>query len=145
MKMDRQILSENVEESAAGLIAIIKEEFEKSPSGRIKGYLVLEGDRHIIQKKEIRHFSRIYNEKDIDAVRGSVICREPNEEARVLVAALGGYLVYLHLRDEFKDYPFKKFETHLKMFPEYRYYPDKIWKDRKTNYEVPFFKADIRW
>lgn len=143
--MNREIFNQDIAESAAGLISIIKSEYEKSESGKIKGHLILEGDKHVISRKEIRSFCIIRDEKDLEAHRGSVICREPNKKMRTLTATMVGYVVYLKLNEEFGSYDFKKFDLRLRTYQEYRYYQDRFWKYRRTKYEIPIFQVDIKW
>lgn len=141
--MDRALAQEDARISSERLIQIIKEEYEKSSSGSMKGYL--DQRLGIVTKKEVRRIRRLEGDEPAAYDRGSVICREPNEKRRALIALYVSACVKCDLLEEFEKYPFKKFVLDFETVQEYRYYKNRLWKWRKTLYILPFFTIDIKW
>ncbi len=144
--MDKELLDSNVEESLQGLIAVIKMEYEKSPAGRLKGYLVRNPGHCILQKKEVKSICCVDADAGIPFDRGSVIYCEPETGLMwTLGAMVTSYAVRYKLEAAFQDYNFKKFQIRSERFVEYKCDKTKLWRYSKTGYEVPFFKVDIEW
>lgn len=141
--MDRELAKEDARQSSERLIQIIKEEYEKSSSGHIKGYL--DQRLGIVTKKEVRRIRRLEGDEPAAYDRGSVICHEPDEESRALIALYVSIYVKCDLLEEFGKYPFKKFDLDFKTVQEYRYYKNRLWRWKKTSYILPFFTIDIKW
>lgn len=141
--MDQELFEEDIRISSQRLIQIIKEEYEKSETGIIQGYL--DQRLGVITKKEALRLRRLEGDEPASYDRGSVICREPNEERRALVSLSVSLHAKQNLEEAFKDYPFTKFEIDFRSFQEYRYYKNKLWRWRKTLYLLPYFIVDISW
>lgn len=134
----------NISESTALLARIIRQKYESSTHGTLKGYLVLDDNRCVISKSERKAFSATAN-SGFFPCHGSVKCSEINVLTRSLTAMIIAYSVRNNLLEIFRDYPFKKFELEIESYPKYRYYENRLLKYQKTQDELSFLKTDIEW
>ena len=143
--MALESLDSDIVESTEYLVNMIKKECGKSPSGTIKGYLVRDPERCVIQKKEVQMICRTEDGSCPPYRKGSIVCSERQENIWTLAAMMVAYNVVYQLRKEFEGYGFKEFSINSVDFCEYKYDKKKLLRYRKTEYEIPFFKVRIRW
>ncbi len=143
--MDKELLDKGIAESTECLAEIIKRAFEKSASGLIKGYLTLDSEHSVIQKKDVRKICRSGQESCLPVRRGSIICYEPDERIWTATSILVSYVVRNNLVERFKDYAFKDFSIRPECFTEYSYREKKFLKYRKTGYDLTFLQVNIEW
>lgn len=149
MQLDERVM-DKILESTIRIRDIINELYEASPSGSVHGYLILDAERHFIEKKEIRKACTLEGDCPQPHCEGSIVCDIPyDEQTRALAAMVISIEVlrntYLLFRDNTEEYTFKTFRIFSDLFPEYRYYKDRFWKYRKTGHKIPIFKMDIEW
>ncbi len=142
--MDKEI-EEKVSVSTIHLTALIKKEYQNNPSGIIKGYSLPGIPCDIVPKQAAKNLCIV--DKDIKGTlyRNEIEDNDVNMNRWVLTAFMICYSVCNNLRVEFKDYNFKTFYVSSECFTEYRYRENKLWKYRRTGYEIPLLKVNIEW
>lgn len=142
--MPNAIIDYNVIETTALLAQIIRQKYEETTYGSLKGYLVPDVTHSIISRSERKYFSA-FGRETLSPCHGSVKCSETGWRTRSLTAMIIAYSVRNNLMDIFRDYPFKKFEIEIETFPKYRFTEKKFWRYRKTGDDLSFLKANIKW
>lgn len=146
MKEDEILRNQEAEETTAFFVEYLRSELANNPSGRLKGYLVLDDTIRLVHRKDIWRLCVLEGDAQPPARQGSIICTGThNPIHRTLTACMIGYLVKLNLEKEAEEYPYKKFDIVFYYFTELRHYKNKFIRYKREEYKIPFMKVDIRW
>ncbi len=143
--MEQVQLRKDAAETTEYLISIIQKAHEQSPTGKLKGYLVMDEQLGVVTHKQLKAISSIDENGNALSCHGSVKCSETNPRTHTLNAILVGYLVRESLTEHFQNQNFKKFDIDLECLPEYRYSANKKIKYRRTGEELLYMKVNIKW
>ncbi len=143
--MTNTIVKSDINETTLRLAQIICGKYEENTSGTLKGYLVMNDKRGVIDKDERKSYSAHTGCGDFAPYFGSVMCSETKPFTRTLKAILIAYSVRNNLMEIFRDFPFKKFEIELESYPKYDIRKNSFWKYRRTEDDVSFLKIDMKW
>ena len=126
-------------------LQIIRERYEKSESGKIRGYLLMNETSDLLTKKELRKIQIREDDENPPPYLGRSMCCDPDPDRRTLNNFLIAYNINNELRAELKKFNFKKLSIYSLHINEYRSYKDKFWKIRKTKYGIPLMEIKIDW
>lgn len=140
-----EVLNNEMNEITCHFLQIIRERYEKSDSGKIRGYLLMNETGDLLTKKELRKIQIREDDENPPPYLGRSMCCDPDPDRRTLNNFLIAYNINNELRAELKKYNFKKLSLLFFHVNEYRYYKDKFWKIRKTEYEIPLMEVKIDW
>ena len=143
--LNKELVDQSAQENIDRILEIIKEKCEKTPSGKIRGYLLLGDTQDVLSREEVRKIQVRRKDEEIPARFGSSVCGESNSEKCVLVGIMLSYIIHYKLMDELIKYPFKKLRLTYADMQEYLYDETKFWKYKKTGYVIPFLKVNIEW
>lgn len=143
--LNKELVDQSTQENIDRILEIIKEKYEKTPSGKMQGYLLLGDAQDILSREEVRKIQVRRKDEEPPARFGSSVCGESNSEKCVLVGIMLSYIIHYKLMNELTKYPFKKLQLTFADMHEYLYDETKFWKYKKTGYEIPFLKLNIEW
>jgi hypothetical protein len=143
--MEQIQIRRDAAETTEYLIPIIQKAYEQSPTGNLKGYLVMDEELGVVTRKQLKAISSIDENGNALSCHGSVKCTETNPQLHTLNAILVGYVVKDCLIDHFKNQTFKKFEIILECLPEYRYSEKRRIKYRRTGENLLYMRVNIKW
>lgn len=144
-KEDR-VLERKINESVKYLADIIKTEYERNPSGGvINGFTLPTYPCGIISKQEAKEMCYIDKHMEGTIYRQGVEDTESKMMKWMLTAYLIAYCVGNKLRDELKEYSFKKVLIEEYNFTEYKYRDKKLIRYWGTGYRVPFLHFVLKW
>lgn len=145
ISLDKELIDQSAQENIDRILKIITEKYEKSPSGKIQGYVLLGDVQDLLSREDVRKIQVRRKDEEIPARFGSNICSECDLDRCILIGVMLSYIIHYKLMEELTKYPFKKLSITYADMQEYLYDEKKLWKYRKTGYEIPFLKINIKW
>ena len=146
MEYDNNEASNNgINEIARHCLQVIRERYEASESGKIRGYLLMNETSDLLTKKELRKIQVREDDENPPPYLGRAMCCDPDPYKRILNNYLIVYKINVEMLAELKKYNFKKLSLFCYHANEYRYYKDRFWKIRKTEYGIPIMEVKIDW